>query len=395
MFEKWFNKLEKKITYISKQQYKPDLFSLESLLICISYIYTLGVKLRLSLYSQGVLKQNILPCFVISIGNIVVGGTGKTPMAVYVAKLLKKMGKSVVVISRGYKGQYKNEYLIVSDGNKIFCSVEDCGDEPYMMAKEKLFPVVVGKNRFKAGIKAIKAFNPDIIVLDDGFQHLKLKRDLDLLLFDYVDPLGNKRLLPAGRLREMPQTSVHRADAIIFTRSPENDVIDKNIIKNSGFDNGCPQFKILSEIEFKTCFQTFHQPYIFKHISHVPISEGLVTNVADLKGKNAILFSGIAKNSSFYLSMKNIGVNILEHLEFKDHYRYKKADILMINKAAGNMHSDFILTTQKDWVKLDSNIEWTTDLLVIGIDICFQQPETFQSFLNGKLSARQKIEDER
>ena len=393
MFKKWLNKLEKKITYISNQQYKPDLFSFESLLICISYIYAFGVRIRLYLYSKGILKQNLLPCFVISIGNIVVGGTGKTPMAVYVAKLLKKMGKSVVVISRGYKGKYQNESLIVSDGNRIFCRVEDCGDEPYMMAKEKLFPVVVGKHRFKAGIKAIKAFNPDIIVLDDGFQHLKLKRDLDLLLFDYVDPLGNKRLLPAGRLREMPKSSAHRADAIIFTRSPENDVIDENIKKKSGVDNACPLFKTLSEIGVKTCFQTSHQPYIFKHIPHGSISECLVTDIAGLKGKNVILFSGIAKNSSFYLSMKNIGVNILEHLEFKDHYRYKKADILMINKAIKNMHGDFILTTQKDWVKLDwvksnSNIEWATDLLVIGIDICFQQPETFQSFLNGKLSAR-------
>ena len=387
MFEKWFNKLEKKITDISNQQYKPDLLSFKSLLICISYIYGFSVNLRLCLYNRGILKQKILPCFVISIGNIVIGGTGKTPMAVYVAKLLKKMGKSVVVLSRGYKGKYKNESLIVSDGNKIFCSVEDCGDEPYMMAKEKLFPVVVGKNRFKAGLKAINAFNPDIIVLDDGFQHLKLKRNLDLLLVDYVNPLGNKRLLPAGRLREIPQTLAHRADAIIFTRSPENDAIDENIKKKSGFDN--------EDIQFKTFFKTFHQPYIFKHITHNPMSKKLVSDVADLKGKSAILFSGIAKNSSFYLSMKNLGVNILEHLEFKDHYRYKEVDILMINKAVRNMHSDFILTTQKDWVKLNSNIEWATDLLVIGIDICFQQPETFQSFLNEKLSARKKIEDER
>ena len=376
MFEKWFNKLEKRVTGISDSDYKPGMFSLERVLIGISYAYGFGVRFRLWLYNMGIFKQKILPCFVISVGNIVAGGTGKTPMAIYVAGILKQMGKQPAVISRGYKGKYKDSSLIVSDGTRIFSDVEESGDEPYMMARRRSFPVVVGKDRFKAGMKAIKTFNCDVIVLDDGFQHLQLKRDLDFLLLDYSNPLGNGRFLPAGRLREPLRISAKRADALIFTRSPDKVDSHENIDKVLCHYPDCPWFK------------AFHRPFILKQIPDNGNSKEDRANISGLRGKRAVLFSGLAKNASFYQTMKEWGINVLDHLEFKDHYRYKESDILMINDTVKKCQADIILTTEKDWAKLDSNIEWNKDLVVVGIHIQFQDPEGFRSFLNLKLNSR-------
>jgi len=373
LFEKYLNKLEERVTHVSDRNFRPGLFSFEWFLVGISCLYGLGVRFWLWLYKKGILKQKALPCFVISIGNIVVGGAGKTPMAIYVAGVLKKMEKRSVVISRGYKGNYKNDAVIVSDGNRIFLDAEASGDEPHMMARRRSFPVVVGKDRFKAGMKAINAFKPDVIVLDDGFQHLKLKRDLDLLLLDYSNPLGNKRFLPAGRLRETPQTSAQRADALIFTRSPDKDKTAESINE------------VLRHYPDCSWFKTFHAPFIFKQIVHNENSKEYYTDVGSLKGKKAVLFSAIAKNTSFCDAMKGSGINVLDHLEFKDHYRYKEPDILLINRAAKKVCADVILTTEKDWVKLNQDIEWGLDLIVIGIQIEFEDSQRFESFLNSRL----------
>lgn len=373
MFEKWFNKLEKKVGDISNRNYNPGLFSFEWFLVGISYLYGFGVRVRIRLFQKGIFKQKTLPCFVISVGNIVVGGAGKTPMAIYVANVLKDMGKHPVVVSRGYKGKYKTDAVIVSDGNGIFSDAEMSGDEPMMMARRSAFPVVVGKDRFKAGMKAMAAFSPDVIILDDGFQHLKLKRDLDLLLLDYLNPLGNNRFLPAGRLRETPQISAQRADALIFTRSPDKDEpagAVKDVLRHFP---GCPWFK------------TFHIPFVFKHIVHDENSKQDITDVAGLKGKTALLFSGLAKNRAFAHAMKESGVNILDHLEFKDHYRYKDSDFLRINTAAKQLCADLILTTEKDWAKLDPGIKWALDVIVIGIRIEFEDPQQFEYLLNSRL----------
>ncbi|CCK79409.1 LpxK: tetraacyldisaccharide 4?-kinase (lipid A 4?-kinase) [Desulfobacula toluolica Tol2] len=367
------NKLEQRVGYISTRNYQPGIFSFECFLVGISYLYGLGVRFRIWLYQKGILKQKKLPCFVISVGNIVVGGAGKTPMAIYLAKVLKDMGKQPVVVSRGYKGKYKTDAVIVSDGDRIFSNAETSGDEPFMMAQRRAFPVVVGKDRFKAGIQAIAAFSPDVIILDDGFQHLKLKRDLDLLLLDYENPLGNKRFLPAGRLRETPEISSKRADSLIFTRSPDNDKITggvKNILR---YFPDCPWFK------------TFHTPFIVKHIVHDENLKQDIKDVAGLKGKKVFLFSGLAKNRSFNHSMKECCVNVVDHLEFKDHYRYKDSDILMINTLAKKVGAGLILTTEKDWAKLDPGITWALDLIVIGIQIEFEDPQGFEFLLNSRL----------
>jgi tetraacyldisaccharide 4'-kinase len=381
----WFALLEKKITRISDQDYRPALFSLEQLLVKASGLYRVGSDFRLALYRAGLLKTKRLPCFVISIGNIMAGGAGKTPMAIYIAELLIKMGKHPVVISRGYKGSLGSGAKIVSDGKTLFLDAQVAGDEPYMMAARKIFPVVVGKDRYTAGKLAIAQLNPDVIVLDDAFAHVRLARDLDLLLFDHDRPLGNKRMLPAGRLRETPVMSKKRAHAIVLTRCPLKNRAGK---KGDGDQKPGGEHKnIFIQYEGMPVFKTSHCPYLLKWVS-VKKNPGDVLPCPDsLKDRSCLLFSGIANNKSFGEAAAELGVNVVDHLEFKDHYRYKMADILWIKKRAGEIGADLIATTEKDWVKLGLDIQWDTDLAVIGIKIKFENDKVFEDFIKSRLDS--------
>ncbi len=373
MFEPWLNRLEKKITRISDQVYEPDLFSLEQGLVVASRFYRAVTTLRIKLYQWGLLKEKKLPCFVISIGNILAGGAGKTPMAFYLAELLIRMGKKPVVISRGYKGSLKGEAGMVSDGSTLFLSAHTAGDEPVMMARRHLFPVVVGRDRYRAGMLAIEHLNPDVMILDDGFQHLQLKKDLNILLFDHDRPLGNSRLLPAGRLRESVGLSKNRCQALVFTRCPKTP------------DLPGPVQDILDHHGDLPFFKTYHVPFLMKMLPGKKRPGPVIHSPGPLKGRPGLLFSGIATNESFRKAAQELGVKVMDHLEFKDHYRYKGADILGIQQRAGEIGTDLIVTTEKDWVKLDPEIPWDQDLAVIGIEIKFENAPAFENFIRSRL----------
>lgn len=398
MFKAFVNHLEKKIIAISGADDDLRLFSFQGLLWGISYLYSLGVRARSLGFSLKLLPQRKLSCPVISIGNIVAGGTGKTPMAIYIAGLLKELGMKAVIVSRGYKGTNKETAAVVGDGSRLLLSADQAGDEPYMMAALKKFPVVVGKKRYQAGQKAIEFFDPDVIVLDDGFQHRQLKRDLDLVLMDYSSPLGNKRMLPAGRLREPVDDALKRADAVIFTRSRSQ--IGEAAADVIGMAPAIPWFKtchvpFLAEYRYRgtgpDSFATLKDNPSTKTESLVSSSKDAlpksrdnvldIRSLDDLKGKAALLFSALADNASFSRAMAEQGIKIVEHLEFKDHYRYKRADILRINQTAKEKGVHIILTTQKDWVKIRPDAHWKKDVAVAGIRIRFEHKDSFVSFL--------------
>ena len=376
-----FKALEKKIIHASKRQDPASFLSFDTLLKAVSYGYQVGAVLRNHWYQSGRMPRKHLPCPVISVGNIMAGGTGKTPMAVYLADMLTGSGKKPVVISRGYKGSLKHRAAIVSDGTRLFLDACAAGDEPYMMACLKRFPVVVGKDRYWAGCLALDQLDVDVVVLDDGFQHMQLQRDLDLVLMDHDFPLGNGRILPAGRLREPAAQALARADAVILTRCPETPEVLSHPVSALAPD--------------LSVFHSRHQPFLAgvypagsrNSPSHLITQKKSETPILSdtLKGVSAVLFSGIADNLAFSRTIQGFGANILDHLEFEDHYRYKRADILQIQHQALALKADMLLTTQKDWARLDKDIVWPMDLAVLGITLTLENESGFYRLIETRI----------
>jgi tetraacyldisaccharide 4'-kinase len=335
-------------------------FFFKIFLSALSLLYKFAVSANNFLYKKKIRQIKKLPCVVISAGNICAGGTGKTPLVIYLAELTRKLGYKPAIVTRGYKGGYEKKGGIVSDGKKICANQKNAGDEPFMIAKRlKNIPVIAGKNRYKSGILAIERFGANIIILDDGFQHQKLFRDINLLLADYKKPFGNKKLLPRGILRE-PISSVKRADALILTRA-EN-FISENIKK----------------ITASPIFKSAHAPFIIKNKKAV---------INFLKNKKAVIFSGIAKNKEFYKTVNKLGCSIKNFIEFEDHHKYQKKDFEKINNAAKIINADFIITTEKDYVKIPANINFFCKPIIIGINIKFTDDnlQNFDEFIEDKL----------
>ncbi len=372
------NNIFKKIERIMTSKNKAGLISLESLLFMLSLIYSSAVKIRGFFYDKGLLWPKKLPCVVISIGNITVGGTGKTPMTIYVTNLVKRMGYKVVVISRGYKGLAEKTGGIVSDGKTIFMKADKSGDEPFMLANRlENTPVVVGKNRFSTGIMALNSFNPDVIVLDDAYQHLKLKRDIDLVLLDNKYPFGNNHLLPRGTLRE-PISSLMRSNAIILTRSDSTSDMEEesSLSKFKKYTHGKPIFKAI------------HTPKIYKIIkSKNIISDKISTYSFDLmRGQKVFAFSGIARNSDFRHVVEGLNCKLKGFTEFPDHHLYSNDDLNNLLQLLNKLKVDFVLTTEKDYVKIANRVTWPVDLVVIGINISLgNYDNAFDNFLKNRL----------
>jgi tetraacyldisaccharide 4'-kinase len=375
------NNILKKIESIMTSKRKAGLISFESFLFVLSLIYGSAVKTRKTFYNRGVLRSKKLSCIVISIGNITAGGTGKTPMTIHVADLVKRMGYKVVVISRGYKGLAEKTGGIVSDGKTIFMKADKSGDEPFMIANRlKNIPVVVGKNRFNAGMVALNSFHPDVIVLDDAYQHFQLERDINLVLLDNSCPFGNHHLLPRGTLRE-PLSSLARGDAFVLTRSdtakePENKI--SSVIK--------------SYAGSKAVFNAIHKPYIYKIIkggtfsSQITEESSYKHSFEFLQGRRAFVFSGIARNKDFYNSVQGFKCKVTGFSEFADHHRYTDRDLNTILQSAKKFKADFIITTEKDYARIANKIAWPINLVVVGIKISFGNNDNeFNLFIKNRL----------
>jgi tetraacyldisaccharide 4'-kinase len=323
---------------------------------------------------------------VISIGNLTVGGTGKTPMTIYVAGLLKGLGYRVAVISRGYQGRKEKSGGIVSDGRTIRMDPQDAGDEPYLMAlRLDDVPVLVGKDRYAVGMLAMRAFDPEILVLDDAFQHLKIHRDLDLLLLDAGRPFGNGHLLPRGVLRE-PVKQLIRSDALLLTRS--------HAIGMSPVDR--KSFGALSK--GRPVFRCQHVPDKLMGSESLPLvafgsrpaSYGLDT----LRGRRVFAFSGIAGNEDFLAMVKNQHCEIAGNCRFPDHHVYSNSDLANIYNQVRQQHVDYVVTTEKDYVRIAHRITWPITLLAFGIKISFgDQTEGFYAYLKTRLFDHNRKDD--
>nr|MBW4053791.1 tetraacyldisaccharide 4'-kinase [Pseudomonadota bacterium] len=263
-----------------------------------AWLYASILRLRALLYQSGLLKTHHLPRPVVSIGNITVGGTGKTPVTAYIARILLGRGYKVAVLSRGYGGSLEGQTSVVSDGATIMLSAGECGDEPYLLASTVPgLMVVIGTDRHAAGQMAMQQLSPDVFLLDDGFQHLRLHRDLNILLLDFSRPFGNGWTLPAGILRES-STAVGRADLVIFTRAPEGAAIRRDT-------GGIPQC-----LSSHTIFDL------------VPLGSNQPVPVSRFLNHTILAFAGIADPDSFFAELRRQGLNLVRTLSLPDHVVY-------------------------------------------------------------------------
>jgi tetraacyldisaccharide 4'-kinase len=316
-----------------------------------SKLYGVGVSLRTQLYANGLLKQKRLKAAVVSVGNLSVGGTGKTPLVIWLAEKLVEQGQRVAILTRGYRG------------------TAGSSDEVELMRSRLQNRVIfgVGKNRFAEGHRIESHQAIDIFLLDDGFQHLPLARDLDVVLMDASRPLGGQALLPAGPMRE-PISAVARADVIVFTRT-ENAPGAKEAIQ---------RFWKLPIFAASTLLLGF------RRIG----SDGPVQTVADLANGPFFAFCGIGNPEAFVRDLQRWGVAPAGHMFFADHHRYTLEDMQAIDQAARRVGAKGLLTTEKDLCNLTSVTLPTLPGYVAVIDLRVDGETAFLSAIDHLLQVR-------
>ncbi|MGB0155308.1 MAG: tetraacyldisaccharide 4'-kinase [Verrucomicrobiales bacterium] len=333
----------------------------------MSHLYTGLVNLRLWLYRNRLLRERNLGCLVVSIGNLTVGGTGKTPVVEKFARSLQDGGRRVAILSRGYKSvkqpflkrligkiQGKNEIdppRVVSDGKSLLLDSKTAGDEPYMLAANlKDVPVVVDKDRVKSGKHAIAELNCDTLILDDGLQYLRLKHRLDIVLVDRWHPFGTERLLPRGTLREPPK-NLKRASYIFITKcngEPNDELIERIRLYNRTAE--------IIECE--------HRP---RYLQHIETRE--TRPLDDLKKAKVGTVSAIAVPESFEDGVQKLGAEIEATCRFTDHHRFTEQEIISFINCCVESDVDMIITTEKDAVRFPRLARMDVPIYFLRVEI--------------------------
>ncbi|MEP6887496.1 MAG: tetraacyldisaccharide 4'-kinase [Nitrospirales bacterium] len=306
------------------------------LLRALSIPYGWATQCRNTLYDRGWLPQRRLPCRVVSIGNLTVGGTGKTPVTIAVTDALLAAGHRVAVLSRGYRRRSRTPRVLVSDGRKILVGPEEAGDEPFLIAQRCPRAVVaVGSDRYELGRWVLAQCSIDCLVLDDGFQHRALYRDVDLLLVDATDEHGLRALVPAGRLRE-PVSAAARATALLVTR----------------VEGSADAQPIVSLIQQAVGYEVKPILIRFTPQGFVDAHTGTGVPLDALTGQRAVIFSGIGNAGAFRTSVLRQGIIVVDEVVFPDHHVYTMSDVTRVRARAERVGAPVLVTTEKDAVKL-------------------------------------------
>jgi tetraacyldisaccharide 4'-kinase len=300
----------------------------------ISVGYSGVVRLRNSLYSKGFFRTHIVSAAVISIGNITVGGTGKTPLVIWLYKYLQKKQINCAILTRGYKTDDKGRATSYERrANAI--------DEPGILAENcPHAKVIVNPDRVEGAVEAIKKYDAGILIMDDGFQHRRLARDLDIVTIDATQPFGYDKIFPAGLLRE-PVASLKRVDAVVITR--------------------CDQISERQLTELEQKLRAINPKMLITKSIHAPVSikttDGKQISLEQLKGRKIFAFCGIGNPNAFLSTIEGLGGEIVGSEIFDDHHHYTNDCLADIYKQAEHLKADLVLTTQKDWTKIISNLK--------------------------------------
>ena len=338
------------------------------------WLYGKIADIRNSLYDRDMFQSHDLGVKTISVGNITTGGTGKTPLVAYVAGMLADAGEKVCILTRGYGRAAPRSRVLVSDGIQVLVDARMGGDEPVELARKLIGKAVVisDPDRVAAAAWAKDKFAVTAFVLDDGFQHRRVKRDLDIVCIDATDPCGGGRVLPAGRLRE-PFANLSRANAIVITRTDLVDSLDETITRVRKRNPDAPLFK--SEMRITSVTRVDRNEQI-----------GLGT-LSGPKGTLRLLaFCGLGNPESFFRQLRSWLASIdgqcelAEARAFPDHHSYTQAEIAEIEQQARAAGAGYLITTSKDGVKL-GGLEFGLPCLVTGIEVSIDDPQRFRDLV--------------
>jgi tetraacyldisaccharide 4'-kinase len=323
-----------------------------ALATALAAAYGLGARARRGLYARGWRPVRRLPAPVVSVGNLTVGGTGKTPVTACLGRLFQDRGLIVAILSRGYGGLggRRAGVLRVSDGQRLYLKPPMVGEEAYWLARALPgVAVYAGACRYRAGLAAWEEVRPDLFLLDDGFQHFQLHRDLDLVLLDAASPFGNGRLLPRGPLRE-PVSALAAAQALVLTRyqaAPHQATLAQ-------LRRAFPEKSLLTAAITPTAVR------LYPGASPAPLEE--------LRGRPLLAFAGLARPQVFACTLRELGVELRGFQAFPDHHPYGDRDLNLLVREAQGLGAAALITTAKDWARLGERWEVDLPLLVLEVE---------------------------
>jgi tetraacyldisaccharide 4'-kinase len=329
----------------------------------LARFYGLGAWARRALYARGVLRVKRLPAPVVSVGNLTVGGTGKTPMVACLARLWQDRGGRVAILSRGYGGRAQG-VTRVSDGEHLYQKPPEVGEEPYWLARALPGAAVyTGADRCAAGMAAWEAFKPDLFLLDDGFQHCQLHRDLDLVLLDAASPFGNGFLLPRGPLRE-PRAALKAAEVIILTRFAS----ERHEAQLEAIRRDFPEKTVLTAAIAPVKVTSYPGGY----------AEGLEA----MRHRALVAFAGLARPEVFATTLQELGVDLKGFWAFPDHHAYRRQEIQELADKARTRGAGALITTGKDWARLGEHWDGDVLLWVLEVEARLSEPERILALLD-------------
>jgi tetraacyldisaccharide 4'-kinase len=328
-----------------------------------SRFYGLGAGLRRSLYARGWLRVRKLPAPVVSVGNLTVGGTGKTPVVACLARLWSDRGRRVAILSRGYGGQ-STGVVCISDGQTIYKKPPEVGEEPYWLARTLPgVAVYTGACRYAAGLAAWEEFKPDLFLLDDGFQHFQLYRELDLVLLDAASPFGNGRLLPRGPLRE-PLAALAAVLTLILTRfDPERHQAQIAAIRRA-----FPDKMVLTAS--------------IAPVGLTAYPGGHTEPPASLRHRAVAAFAGLARPAVFAATLQELGADLKDFQIFPDHHPYRQEELDRLTETARTLGAEALVTTGKDWARLGERWDGGVPLWVLEVEARLEEAQQVLELLD-------------